>query len=192
MKITTKKELEEVLNIEKAFYPAGKLIYLLQGSEKAILRKHQILLRKTEYYTNTNNRLMANIYKLKLNRIQNKYALHIPLNSCGKGLKIMHIGPILLNSNVEVGEYCSFHINTAVVAAGSSDGTPIVGNHVVFGVGAVALGGIKIADYTAIGANAVVNKSVEEENVAVAGVPAKKISNNGNREWNKSQSIGDL
>lgn len=185
MKISTKQELDEVLNIEKEFYPSGRLIYLLQGSEKAILRKHQILLRKTEYYTNTHKRVMAAWYKLRLNRIQNKYALHIPLNSCGKGLKIMHIGPILLNSNVEVGEFCSFHINTAIVAAGSSDGTPVVGNHVVFGVGAVALGDIRIADYVAVGANAVVNKTVDEENIAIAGVPAKKISNNGNLEWNK-------
>ena len=99
----------------------------------------------------------------------------------------MHIGPILVNSDAKVGEYCSFHINTAVVAAGSSNGTPVVGNHVVFGVGSVVLGSIRIADYTAIGANAVVNKSVEEENIAVAGVPAKKISNSGNREWNKKQ-----
>ena len=187
MKIETKKELKEVLNIEKAYYPVGKLVYILQGSEKAILRKHQILLRKTEYYSNTHNRIMAGYYKLRLNRIQNKYALHIPLNACGKGLKIMHVGPILLNSNVEVGEFCSFHINTAVVAAGSSDGTPVVGNHVVFGVGAVALGPIKIADYTAIGANAVVNKTVDEENIAVAGVPARKISNNGNKEWNRKE-----
>ena len=185
VRITTKRELNEVLKVERAFYPVGMLIYLLQGSERAILRKHQILLRKAEYYTNTRNWLLAAFYKLRLNLIQNRYALHIPLNTCGKGLKIMHIGPILINSNAKVGEYCSFHINTAVVAAGSSDGAPVIGNHVVIGIGAVILGNIKVADYTAIGANAVVNKTVEEENIAVAGIPARKISNNGNKSWNK-------
>jgi len=45
--------------------------------------------------------------------------------------------------------------------------------------------GVYIANNVAIGANALVNKSVEEENIAIAGVPAKKISNNGRLEWNK-------
>lgn len=33
--------------------------------------------------------------------------------------------------------------------------------------------------------NAVVNKDVTEKNVAVAGVPARKISNSGTLHWNK-------
>ena len=37
-------------------------------------------------------------------------------------------------------------------------------------------GNISIANGTAIGANAVVNKSFSEENIAIAGVPAKKIA----------------
>ena len=185
MKITTKQELDEVLRIEKAYYPSGAVAYILQGSEKAILRKHQILLRKAEYYTNTNNRILSAIFKLRLNRMQNKFALHIPLNSCGRGLKVLHIGPILINSNAVIGDYCSFHINTAVVAGGSSDGAPIIGNHVVIGVGAVVLGAITVADGVAIGANAVVNKTVTEENITIAGVPAKKISKKGSSSWNK-------
>lgn len=41
-------------------------------------------------------------------------------------------------------------------------------------------------DNIAIGANAVVNKNFTEENIAIAGIPAKKISNNGALEWNKN------
>lgn len=59
------------------------------------------------------------------------------------------------------------------------------------GVGAIILGDVTIADGVAIGANAVVNKSVTEENIAVAGVSAKKISNNGRAEWNKKVKIED-
>ena len=111
--------------------------------------------------------------------------LHIPLNVFGRGLKVMHLGPILVNSRCHVGEDCSLHINTSLVAGGTNDDVPVLGNHVVVGVGAVIVGGVHIADYTAIGANAVVNKDVQEENTCVAGVPARKISNNGSREWNK-------
>lgn len=39
-------------------------------------------------------------------------------------------------------------------------------------------GKIKIGDNTTIGANSVVNKSFEEGNCIIAGVPAKKISDN--------------
>ena len=45
-----------------------------------------------------------------------------------------------------------------------------------------------VAKGIAIGANAVVNKSIEEEYIAVAGVPAKKVSNNGSNKWGKGIS----
>lgn len=41
------------------------------------------------------------------------------------------------------------------------------------------MGGITIVDSVAIGANAVVNKDILEPDIAVGGVPARKISNNG-------------
>ena len=47
------------------------------------------------------------------------------------------------------------------------------------------LEGIIIANNGAIGANAVDNQEISQENFAVVGVPAKKISNNGALEWNK-------
>lgn len=58
-----------------------------------------------------------------------------------------------------------------------------MGKHVVVGIGAVVLGDVIVADNVAIGAGAVVNKDVLESNIAVAGVPAKKISNNGSSKW---------
>lgn len=164
----------------------GGVKRLLVIGENAILRKHQILLRKCEYYTNTKKRIRAAIYKLRLSRIQNSHAMHIPLNTCGKGLHIMHVGPILLNSRVRIGEDCKLHINTALVAGGTNDDVPTLGSGVVVGVGAVVLGGVHIADNIAIGANAVVNKSFSEPNIAIAGVPAKKISNNGSLMWNRN------
>ena len=182
-RIKTKQQLKQWLELELKTYPKG--IRQLLPTEAAILRKHQILLRKTEYYTNVGNKLFAFIYRNRLSRIQNLYGMHIPINVCDKGLRIMHIGPVSVNQGATVGQNCSFHINTAVVAGGTNNDVPIIGDNVVIGVGAVVLGGVKIANGTAIGANAVVNKDVVEENIAVAGVPAKKISNNGKLTWNK-------
>ena len=182
-RINSKKELKEWIEYEKLkkksirdFIPMG---------EAYILRKHQLLLRKTEYYLNTKKIIRAMIYRMRLSVIQNKYSLHIPPNTCGKGLKIMHIGPILLNGRAIVGENCVFHINTALVAGGNNDDTPVLGNNVVLGIGSVVVGGIRIADNVAVGANAVVNKDVVESDITVAGVPAKKISDKGRSEWGK-------
>ena len=47
------------------------------------------------------------------------------------------------------------------------------------------MGDVHIAKNVAVGANAVVNKNIEEEDIAVAGVPAKKISNKSRSQWNK-------
>lgn len=46
-------------------------------------------------------------------------------------------------------------------------------------------GGVTIPDGVAVGACALVLKTVERENVAVAGVPAKIISENGSKTWNR-------
>lgn len=181
--IRSKQQLKEWLACELAKLPKSRSPVLI--TEADILRRHQILLRKTEYHVNCRHKLVGLVYLMRLRRLQNRYAIHIPLNVCGKGLRIMHTGPILINGKAVVGENCAFHINTALVAGGTSNDAPVLGNGVVVGVGAVVLGGVHIADNVAIGAGAVVNKDVTEENVAVAGVPAKKVSNNGRAQWNK-------
>lgn len=76
-----------------------------------------------------------------------------------------------------------FHINTALVAGGTSDEAPTLGNNVVIGIGAVVLEKICVANKVAVGANAVVNKDVLEEDITVAGVPAHKVSNVGISGW---------
>lgn len=184
-RIQTKQQLEEWLEYELPKYGRGGLQSVYPLGERAILRKHQALLRKREYHTNAGHKLRALYFRIRLSQYQSRYALHIPCNVCAKGLRIMHLGPILINGNAAVGENCCLHINTGIVAGGTNDEAPVLGNNVVVGIGAVILGGVHIADYTAIGANAVVNKDVCEENIAVAGIPARKVSNNGSKEWNK-------
>lgn len=53
--------------------------------------------------------------------------------------------------------------------------------------GATILGNVWIANGITIGANALVNKNFDEEKIAIAGVPAKKISDNGRWQWGSSK-----
>ena len=190
--IKTKKEFCEWFNYEKSKYGKcrfWKMKSLFRYAEVPLLIKHNYLLRKTEYHLNSGHRLMAKIYNFRLKSFQNLYGMHIPVNRCGKGLRIMHLGPIIINGKTRVGNDCVFHVNSGAVAGGTNGGCPTIGNHVIVGIGAIVLGDVTVADDVAIGANAVVNKDVPEPGIAVAGVPAKKISNNGSSQWNKEGKV---
>ena len=68
--------------------------------------------------------------------------------------------------------------------AGPSAGVPTIGDSVVIFAGAKILGNIHIGDGAVIGANAVVTKDVPT-NAVVAGVPARIISEDSNKCFEK-------
>ncbi len=192
-RIRTKEQLRDWLSVELAPYENLSILQgilnLFNANQGAILRRHMILLRTTEYHINAGHRLRAMLWKFRLRRLQNRYELHVALNCCGRGLRIIHLGPILMNGHVTVGENCCFHFNTGVVAGGTDNGVPTLGDNVIVGFGAVILGGITLADGIAVGANAVVNKSFPEPDITIAGVPARKISDHGRESWNKGARV---
>lgn len=152
--------------------------------EGQFLVRHQILLRKAELFENTGHKLLSLIYQARLSRLQAKCGgMHIPINVFDMGLHLLHVGPRNINGNASVGRDCYLHTNTGLVAGGHNNLAPQLGDNIVIGTGAVVLGNVHIADGIAIGANAVVNKSFEEPNIAIGGVPARKLSNNGSSTW---------
>lgn len=145
--------------------------------------KFQILLRKYEYLINCKDSLVFNLYrnyiKIKYRNLSIKLGFEIPPNVFGPGLSIAHRGTIVVNGNSRVGKNCRIHVCTNIgTKAGYRDLAPILGDNIYIGPGAKVFDRIKIADNIVIGANSVVNKSFEEEGITIAGVPAKKISNN--------------
>ena len=193
MYIKNKADLNHFLKIEAKRYNRKNLLMPLYCvSESDFLWKHNVLLRKAEYYKNTNQKILAFMYKFRLKRFQNLHQLHIPLNTFDCGLKIMHLGPVLVNGNAKAGKGISLHINTSIVAGGPTDEVPTLSDGVVVGVGAVIVGGVFIAKNIAIGANAVVTKSFTTENIAIAGVPARKVSDNGRLEWAKQHAATNV
>lgn len=183
-RIQNKQQLKDWLEYELSNYSKPKFEFL-KLTEPAILRHFHKMLRKAEYHRNTGNKVLAKWYYVRLLKMEYRYGLHISLNTCAKGLRIMHLGSVIVNNSATVGEYCTFYPNTAVVAGGTKPGAPTLKKRVTLGIGAVVLGNITVAEYVAVGANAVVNKDVTESNISVAGVPAKKISNNNSVEWEK-------
>lgn len=147
--------------------------------------KYEILLRKCEYYNNIKDgscvkKLLGLIYRYKRQKLGFKSGFSIPINVCDKGLCIAHVGPIIINEQTRIGENCRIHVGVNIGAdARIGSDAPTIGNNVYIGPGAKIFGEVVIGDNIAIGANAVVNKSFIEKGISIAGIPAKKINNNG-------------
>lgn len=149
-----------------------------------VIWKYEILLRKCEYYNNLKGGFLSKIlrmfYRYKKFKLGLLCGFSIPLNTCGKGLSLAHVGPIIINSKAKIGDFCKIHVGVNIGAdARNRDDFPIIGNHVYIAPGAKIFGKVIIGDYVAIGANAVVNKSFPMSNVTIAGVPAKVINEKG-------------
>ena len=141
-------------------------------------------LRYTEYYNNCKTKWYHKIPKKILNmrytRLCDKYNWTIPINVFDKGLAIVHVGTIVVSGKAKIGKNCRIHVCTnigrATINGGASAGAPILGDNVYIGPGAKLFGPIKIGDNTVIGANAVVNKSFEQDNITLVGVPAHIVN----------------
>jgi serine O-acetyltransferase len=172
---------EVALGIDKSF-PLILKAYLTNP-----LWHFQKLLRKLEYYTNCKHSVMYKPYILWLNyrvfAAGLRLGFYIPANVFGPGLSIAHWGTLIVNPEARVGENCRIHncvhIATQCHPPGEPDRSPTIGNNVFIGPGSVIVGDITIADNIAIGANSYVNTSFTEPGITIAGVPAKKVSDNG-------------
>jgi serine O-acetyltransferase len=145
--------------------------------------KFQRLLRKIEYYKNCKKSIFWKIpfffnyflfYHLSM-----KLGYTIHPNCCGPGLAIVHRGTIVINDAATIGANCRIHTCVNIGATSGQNEAPVIGNNVYIAPGVKIFGGVHIADNIAIGANTVVNKSFIEPNITIAGVPAKKVSENG-------------
>lgn len=101
----------------------------------------------------------------------------------GSGLYVGHFGPIILNGKTEIGNNCNLSqgVTIGVVQRGERQGVPKIQDRVYIGPNAIVIGGIDIGHDAAIGAGAVVTRSVPPLAV-VAGNPAKIISYEGSFE----------
>lgn len=117
--------------------------------------------------------------------IQITTGISIPCGArIGKGLYIAHFGGIFVNDDVVMGENCNLSqgVTVGVGGRGERKGCPTIGDRVFIGPGAKLFGAIEIGDDVAIGANAVVTKSLPDNAVAV-GIPAKVTSYQGSKDY---------
>lgn len=113
--------------------------------------------------------------------------IDIPVDAdIGPGLYIGHYGGIVLHPRTVLGENCNLSQGVTIGEGGRGEnrGVPRIGNRVYIGPGAKVFGNITVGDDVAIGANAVVTRSLPDRAVAV-GIPARVINLNGSADFIK-------
>jgi len=153
----------------------GYLLRLIARRENAIVFRYLRCLRKCEYYMN-NRFFLYWFFYIKLLRLGAKYFIQIKPNTCGYGLRILHLsggGGVILNVE-KVGNYCGFNSGVILGNKDGEDNRPTVGDYTSFGPGAKAFGKISIGNNCFIASNCVVTKSFPD-NCVIAGVPGRII-----------------
>ena len=181
--ITTKEELREYIAADNSWYKAegmkNKLVAMIAHYPGRQIKQYLRYLRKQEYYINTacGNKfkgILGVFYERKKNKLGERLNIDIAPNCFGKGLQIYH-GGIVVNSKVRAGENCRLHGGNCIGNKGYSTEVPCLGDTVDIGYGAVLIGGIYVADNCVVGVNAVVNRSFEEDNCVIVGIPARAV-----------------
>jgi serine O-acetyltransferase len=108
-----------------------------------------------------------------------------PEAEVGGGLYIGHFGHVVVNPRARIGRNCNLSPGVVIGSGGRGEeegrpreGVPVLADRVYVGPGAVIFGPVEIGEDAAIGANAVVTKSVPARAV-VAGAPARIVSRKG-------------
>jgi serine O-acetyltransferase len=182
--INSRKDYKYYLEADRI--ALGKPHYSIREYIKAIVTRELIWefqrsLRKAEYYKNVAakktifGKISYLFVKYRFKKLSLKLGFSIPENVFGPGLAIIHAGTIVVNGSVKVGANCRIHVCTNIGGSAGSAKGPQIGDNVYIGPGAKIFGDISIANNCAISANAAVNRSIEEEGMLIAGIPAKAI-----------------
>jgi len=154
-------------------------------SSRLILSKHcEVNIKKTNRYGIRN--LVSELFegcKIEIGENFSCVSLFLHLND-EKGLSVIIGDHCLCATGVRIRPsdgHIIYDINTGELLNRGED--IVIGNHVWMGLNSVFLKGAKVADNSIIGANSLVNKKFYEENVIIAGSPAKIVKRGVN--WDR-------
>lgn len=142
----------------------------------------QKIMRKLEYWTNCYNSAWSKIYILYLRKVYQQLSIRlgfsIHINTFGEGLCLGHYGYTVIAGGTKIGKFCT--ITSGVTIGRTIDKKySVIGDNCYIGVGASIINGAILGNNVTVGAGAVVTKSFAEDNIVLAGVPAKIISRKG-------------
>lgn len=130
--------------------------------------KYTRILRKSHYYFQK-NKFLYYLYGMMLKRLQIKYGFQISTHTkIGKGLYLGYIGTIIVNPNAISGNNVNLSPGVTIGKTNRvKKGSPVIGNNVWIGTGAVVVGQIVIGDDVLIAPNSYVNFDVPSHSIVV-------------------------
>lgn len=168
--ISSRNDLRTYLRADLDRNPGGHLDSLVRLPQARFL----VQLRITEWWCNTRpgpvGRVIGAVLRLRLQLAGTRLGYTIPINVVGPGLKLPHIGTVVISGDARVGANCQ--IFQGVTLAAGDGGAPQLGHDVSVGANACIIGPRQIGDRVWIGAGAVVTRDVPSGQVW-AGVPAR-------------------
>lgn len=173
--ITSKKDLHYYLECDKTALQIKRSKHRIFGDE---IWKYEIALRKYEYYSNVKccgGWILRKYWHLIYHMWGIVLGFTIHINTIEEGLCIFHYGSIIIGRKAKIGKWCSIHSCVNIGQNKSIEETPEIGDHCFIGPGAKLFGKIKIGNHVIIGANAVVNRSFEDDCITLVGIPARII-----------------
>ena len=180
--IKTRRELKEYLKADEAYFRTFskkvQMIDRLTNADLYATTNFLKKLRKEEFYFNNRKNpfymLMYIAQRRRRMKLGKQLGFTIEPNSLGKGARLEHYGSVVINADAKIGENCCLRGNNCIGMGGDGQ-SPVIGDRVDIGFGAVIIGGIEIADDVKIGAGAVVVKSCSKKGATLVGVPAREL-----------------
>lgn len=134
----------------------------------------QWLLRRSEYWMNCRRdpvgRIVAAWLVVRAKLLGERMGFSIPRNVFGPGLRLAHVGTIVVNGSTRAGAGCTLH-QGVTIGAGPDGRAPILGDHVFVSPNACVIGAVTVGDHASVWAGGVVTRDVEPY-TSVAGIPA--------------------
>ena len=173
--------LKNILEKEFRLYFQNRKSYIrgkLLRERNCTLWKYQRAIRYLEYYASHSGwskKWYYAYYSRKVNRLGFKLGIEMWHSCFAPGLRIYHSEGIVVNSHARIGMICKLHGCNCIGNKGEESGAPVIGDNCNIGFGASIIGPIRIGNNVTIAAGAVVCNSFAENNVILAGVPARIV-----------------
>ena len=190
MEIKTKKELKFVILADKIMNDIGdgflgKIRKCLSPDYKCKSR-FLVEMRKVSYYRHQKgllSKLLLAFHYAKYEKLGIKLGFTIGSDALGYGVVIPHYGTIVVGNTNRIGNYAVLQTSVCI----SSNGK-IIGDGLYMGTGAKITSKVKLGNNISVGANSLVNKDCEQDNVLLGGMPAKVIRQE--ETWYIRDSVG--
>jgi serine O-acetyltransferase len=178
MEIRTKEELQLFIKAD-LMMNRGKFSWRLTDRLRHIANPDWIMsyleaMRKYSYYRHGNTSRLAKpmkaYWRRKYGRLGVKLGFSIGEDTLGYGVVIPHYGTIVVGGSNRIGNFAVLHTSTCISANGK-----VIGNGLYLATGAKMTSKIVLGNNVSVGANSLVNKSIEGDNILIGGMPAVKI-----------------